>query len=191
MAWLLLFIAITLELIYILLFIMTIKFSNFRFWPPPSVYSWQFILAWLLVGVVGVCGFLVGWLNYDSALLPDIETRLPLAGLLFVFGCGIGGWGNLALGLRATIGLSDRLVIKGPYQYTRNPQYIGDSLNIIGYMLLTNSWMVWVIGVLAVALNLLAPFVEEPWLEAHYGEFYRDYMRRVPRYIGRKSKDIV
>jgi protein-S-isoprenylcysteine O-methyltransferase Ste14 len=143
-----------------------------------------------MVGVVGVCGFLVGWLNYDSALLPDIKIRLPIAGIFIVFGCGIGGWGNLAVGLRATLGLGDRLVIRGPYKFTRNPQYIGDSMNIIGYMLLTNSWMVWVIGILAVALNLLAPFVEEPWLEACYGDCYRDYMHRVPRWMGRRSKDI-
>jgi protein-S-isoprenylcysteine O-methyltransferase Ste14 len=187
----LLFLAIILELIYLLLFVLTIKLPHFRFWPPPSPYSWQFILAWLIVGIVGVCGFLVGWMNNDSAFLPEIRIRLPLAGIFIVFGCIIGGWGNVVFGLRATLGLGNRLVIKGPYKYTRNPQYIGDSMNIIGYMLLTNSWMVWVIGILAVSLNLLAPFVEEPWLEAHYGEYYRDYKRGVPRWLCRRSKDIV
>ena len=83
--------------------------------------------------------------------------------------------------------MGGRLVIKGAYQYTRNPQYIGDSLIIIGFVLLTNSWIVWVIGILALALNILAPFTEEPWLKERYGESYSEYKRRVPRFVGRQK----
>jgi hypothetical protein len=91
--------AALLELIYILLFILTIKLPRFRFWPPPSVWSWQFVLAWLMAGVVGLCGIWVGFLDLDSGFLPDIKSRLPIAGLFFILGNGIGGWGNLALGM--------------------------------------------------------------------------------------------
>jgi protein-S-isoprenylcysteine O-methyltransferase Ste14 len=83
--------------------------------------------------------------------------------------------------------LGSRLVIKGAYQYTRNPQYIGDSLIIIGFVLLTNSWIVWVIGILALALNILASFTEEPWLKERYGKSYCEYKRRVPRFVGRQK----
>ena len=187
MEWILFFTAVFLELIYVLLFILTIKLSDFRFWPPPSAWSWQFILAWLMVGVVGLCGIWVGFLDLDSGFLFDFNIRLPLAGIIFVFGNAVGGLGNLALGMRATLGLGDRLVIKGAYQHTRNPQYIGDSLIIIGFMLLMNSWMVWVIGILALGLNALAPYTEEPWLEEHFGESYREYKRQVPRFVGRRK----
>jgi len=187
MKWILFCTAVILELIYVLLFILTIKLPRFRFWPPPSAWSWQFILAWLMVGVVGLCGIWLGFLDLDSGFLLDFKIRLPLAGIIFVFGSAIGGWGNLALGLRGTLGLGNRLVINGAYKYTRNPQYIGDSLLIIGFMLLTNSWMVYLIGILALGLNALAPFTEEPWLEAHFGENYREYMRQVPRFVGRRN----
>jgi protein-S-isoprenylcysteine O-methyltransferase Ste14 len=173
------------------LFILTIKLPRFRFWPPPSAWSWQFVLAWLMVGVVGLCGIWVGFLDLDSGVLPDIKSRLPIAGLFFVLGNGIGGWGNLALGMRAALGLGDRLVIKGAYQYTRNPQYIGESLIIIGFMLLTNSWMVWVIGILALALNILASFTEEAWLKERYGESYYKYKRRLPRFVGRQKNGVM
>lgn len=188
MQWILFSTAVFLELIYVLLFILTIKLPRFQFWPPPSAWSWQFILAWLMVGVVGLCGIWVGFLDLDSGFQFDFKIRLPLAGIFFVFGNVIGGWGNLVLGMRGTLGLGNRLVIKGAYQYTRNPQYIGDCLIIIGFMLLTNSWMVWVIGILALALNILAPYTEEPWLEQQYGDSYLEYKRRVPRFMGRRKE---
>jgi protein-S-isoprenylcysteine O-methyltransferase Ste14 len=188
--WVLFIVAILLELIYTLLFVLTIKKPPFRYWPPPSIWSWQFLLAWLMVAVVVVCGLWLGFYTLDSGPLPDINLRLPFAVILFALGCGIGGWGDISLGMRATMGLGDKLVTSGPYQYTRNPQYLGDILITIGFMIMTNSWMVWVIGILGVVLNILAPFTEEPWLETRYGESFRQYMRQVPRFMGRWSKNI-
>jgi protein-S-isoprenylcysteine O-methyltransferase Ste14 len=180
-------ITITLELIYIALFILTIKLPIFRFWPPPKPRSWQFFLSWLIAGVVAVNFLFLGLSNFDSFVLPHLQQRLPFALGFFVIGGTIGGWAFSAFGLRNTIGVDNRLITGGPYKYTRNPQYIGDSLNIIGYMVFTNSWMIWLIGLLGIALNLLAPYTEEPWLEEHYGEQYRVYKRIVPRFIGRRN----
>ena len=84
--------------------------------------------------------------------------------------------------------VGDRLIIRGPYLYSRNPQYIGDSLTILGFIVLTNSWMVAVVGFLGIFLNYLAPLTEEPWLAERFGEAYLDYKARVPRFIGRRIK---
>ena len=96
---------------------------------------------------------------------------------------GVGFWSFASLGLRNTIGLGDHLITHGPYHYSRNPQYIGDSLNMIAFAILTNSWMVSVIALLGVTLNLLAPFTEETWLEERFGEEYQQYKNQVPRFI--------
>ena len=37
--------SILIELVYILLFVLTIRQPGFRFWPPPSAHSWQFFNA--------------------------------------------------------------------------------------------------------------------------------------------------
>ena len=174
---------IALELIYGILFILTIKMPGFRFWPPPSARSWQFFLAWFIVGIVGANGIFLGFLNIDSAFLPAFRTRLPIALMVFCVGSAIGVWASSAFSLRATLGLGNKLVTHGPYRYTRNPQYISDSLNMIGFMILTNSWMVWIIGIFGIGLNILAPFTEEPWLERQFGHEYLEYKRRVPRFI--------
>lgn len=181
--------ALVMEIVYLGLFVATIKRPPFRFWPPPSARSWQFFAAWIMACLVLVEFAFLGVLDYDSFILPGLRQRLPIAIAIFVVGCAIGGWGSFGFPLKATIGLGDRLITTGAYRYTRNPQYIGDSLNIIGYFVLTNSWMVGVVGLLGVTLNLLAPFTEEPWLEARFGSQYLDYKRQVARFIGRRKSD--
>jgi protein-S-isoprenylcysteine O-methyltransferase Ste14 len=181
--------AVVLELIYGLLFILTIRLPGFRFWPPPSPRSWQFFVSWFVAALVVVDFLFVGLLDFDSFVLPHFWWRLPLALVLFLLASAIGTWSFSTFGLRTTIGLGDRLITDGPYRYSRNPQYVGDSLNIIGYMVLTNSWMVWIIGVLGVMLNILAPFTEEPWLEERFGDRYLAYKRRVPRFFRIGKRD--
>ncbi len=175
--------ALLFELIYIFLFLLTIRRPPFRFWPPPSARSWQFFSAWLMAGIVFVNYFFVGLLDFDSGFLPGLKLRLPFAAVCFLFGISIGMWGGMVFSSRTTLGLGTRLITRGPYRYTRNPQYIGDCLSALGYMILTNSWLAWVIGILGIFLNILAPLTEEPWLEERFGDAYREYKRRVPRWL--------
>jgi protein-S-isoprenylcysteine O-methyltransferase Ste14 len=174
--------SIAIEVIYLVLFVITIWHPDFRFWPPPSHRSWQFFASWLLAALVLVGFFFIGLLDFNSSIL-HAWLRFPFGLLLHIFGSIIGSWSFSTFGLRSTIGLGDELITKGPYQYSRNPQYIGDILHIIGFMMITNSWMNWIIGVLGIILNLLAPFTEEPWLEKKYGEAYLEYRKNVPRFI--------
>jgi protein-S-isoprenylcysteine O-methyltransferase Ste14 len=183
------FVSVILELIYVGLFIFTIKMPDFRFWPPPKSRSWQFFVSWLFAGLVAVKFLFIGLLDFDSFFLPTLMKRLPIALLCILFGSIIGMWSFGKFGLKSTIGLGDHLITNGPYKYSRNPQYLGDMINIIGYMFFTNSWMAWIIGILGIGLNILAPFTEEPWLEEKFGEKYFEYKRRVPRFIGKVTKD--
>lgn len=183
MNWILFAVAVVLELIYLLMFTLTIRRRDFRFWPPPSQHSWQFFAAWFLAMIVAVNFLCLGLLDFDSARLPDLRSRFPAAVILFIVSSAIGTWVYTVFPFRATLGLGDRLVTTGPYRYSRNPQYLSDSLSILGYMVFTNSWMVWVVGTLGVILNIMAPFTEEPWLEERFGDAYREYRERVPRFI--------
>jgi protein-S-isoprenylcysteine O-methyltransferase Ste14 len=181
--------SLALELFYILMFIITIRLPDFRFWPPPSHKSWQFFVAWFVAGVVAVNFLFLGLLDFDSFILPHFWLRLPFAFFLFLLAMVLGIWVYAVFPFRATIGLGNKLITNGPYRYSRNPQYICDSLSIIGFMILTNSWMVWVVGILGVILNILAPFTEEPWLKARFGDAYMKYESRVPRFIRLGRRD--
>jgi protein-S-isoprenylcysteine O-methyltransferase Ste14 len=177
----LLTITLVFEIFYLVMFVVTIRNPGFRFWSPPSPRSWQFFVAWFLAGVVAVNFLFVGLLDFDSGFLHT-RLRFPAGILLHLAGAVIGSWAFTTVGVYTTIGLGKKLVTNGPYLYSRNPEYIGDILHILGYMVLTNSRLAWMIGILGILLNLLAPFTEEPWLEGKFGEAYLSYKRRVPRF---------
>ena len=85
-------IALTLEVSYLVLFIWTIRSKSFRFWPPPSARSWQFFVSWLVAGVVAVCFLFLGLFDFDSFKFPSFLARVYLALPFFVLGIGVGTW---------------------------------------------------------------------------------------------------
>jgi protein-S-isoprenylcysteine O-methyltransferase Ste14 len=82
-----------------------------------------------------------------------------------------------------------KLTSVGPYRWSRNPQYVGWVLFVLGFAL--NDWSLWCLGaltVVAVSLHLLV-LVEEEHLARVFGARYREFQRQVPRYAGRRSPD--
>ena len=65
-----------------------------------------------------------------------------IGGILFLLGNGVAWWGCAVLGAKSTLGLTGGLITDGPYRFTRNPQYIGDILIAVGFVLIVNSWQV-------------------------------------------------
>jgi len=76
------------------------------------------------------------------------------------------------------------LVTTGPYHVTRNPIYIGLVLVYFGLSIILTS--VWVLFLLIPALMILQRGVvekEEAYLERKFGDAYRRYKARVPRWL--------
>jgi protein-S-isoprenylcysteine O-methyltransferase Ste14 len=79
-------------------------------------------------------------------------------------------------------------VVRGPYQYVRNPMISGVILLLFGeaLVLLSSAHGMWAVSFLI--LNLIyIPVVEEPQLERRFGDSYREYCRHVKRFIPRFS----
>lgn len=77
-----------------------------------------------------------------------------------------------------------RFVTYGPYRYTRNPDYIGQTLTYAGIAIVSDSW--WPLFFLPLVLIVVQYGVvrrEERYLEAKFGQEYRDYMARVSRWL--------
>jgi protein-S-isoprenylcysteine O-methyltransferase Ste14 len=81
-----------------------------------------------------------------------------------------------------------KLVIEGPYIYLRNPMMVGVWLVLFGESLIFGSVLLgaWFLAVCGLCL-ILIPVWEEPGLEKRFGEPYREYERKVPRWLPKFS----
>jgi protein-S-isoprenylcysteine O-methyltransferase Ste14 len=157
-----------------------------RIWPPPRRESWQFTLIWVTGGITVFSSLSLGALDWNSGSL-DTPLRFLIGALLILGGLAFTSWAMSTLGWQQSTGLKGRFVSAGPYRLSRNPQYVGDSLALLGYAILTNSTLVLVINLIAILSFLLTPFSEEPWLRAQFGEAYEEYRRRTPRFLSLQS----
>jgi protein-S-isoprenylcysteine O-methyltransferase Ste14 len=76
------------------------------------------------------------------------------------------------------------LVIAGPYTRVRNPLLLGVLLALAGVAVATGSAALCIAAaVVAVAAHFWVVRFEEPHLQARFGEAYREYLARVPRWV--------
>lgn len=76
------------------------------------------------------------------------------------------------------------LVTEGPFRFSRNPIYISHLATTLGLgLLLASPFTVLLTPLLALALTKFAIEPEERHLEASFGDDYRAYMARTPRWI--------
>lgn len=76
------------------------------------------------------------------------------------------------------------LVTSGPYQFSRNPMYLGVITILIGGWLLWDSrtLLIYAPGVVC-AVYLRVRLAEEPWAARDFGVEWRAYCARVPRWL--------
>ena len=75
-------------------------------------------------------------------------------------------------------------ITRGLYQYSRHPMYLSDVLFHIGLGIATASWILLLFAILWVATGLILAKPEELDCLRKYGDSYREYMKRKPRWIG-------
>ena len=155
---------------------------TYRIWPPPRKNSWQFIVSWIFISLSYLSIIFLGIFDWDSFLLYHY-LRFPVGGVLIIIGLGLFSWGIITLSLHSSYGLGGEFITTGPYKFTRNPQYLGDILFFMGIIILTNSILTLIIGVIGIIWNVLTPFSEEPWLRNLYSAKYDEYCKKVRRFF--------
>lgn len=121
-----------------------------------------------------------------------LDGPVPLLRILAVLGLGAAfSLAVGALGWFKQSGTDPRpwkpttaLVVRGPYRWTRNPMYLAMTL-------LFQSWGLWnatcwclaLLPALIEVVNRAVIFREERYLAARFGQSYRDYRRRVRRWL--------
>jgi len=88
---------------------------------------------------------------------------------------------------------SARLIATGIYRWSRNPQYLGWFICLLGISLIGRSGLAFLLTfMLIIGIHLYNIWLEEPYLERVLGKEYLEYKSRTARYVGmpRKSNNV-
>jgi protein-S-isoprenylcysteine O-methyltransferase Ste14 len=120
-------------------------------------------------------------LRFALDVPPWLGAALLFAGLILVFAAQL----NMARSWRIGIDESARpgLITHGFYGYVRNPIYSFAMLAFAGYALLLPTWLSLILFALTVAGVREQVRREEEYLVRAYGDEFRDYARRVGRFV--------
>jgi protein-S-isoprenylcysteine O-methyltransferase Ste14 len=145
---------------------------------PPVIYvaavavailaHWLMPLPWLPIQLAEFF-FAVGWLVVAGAIAIDIAAMRAMSRA------------------RTTIMPhrgSDHLVTGGPFSFTRNPLYLGNTMLMVGVGLISGIlWFILLAPIAAFVTQKLAIEREERHLELRFGKKFRDYSKKVRRWI--------
>ena len=151
----------------------------------PNQIPWPPIVAAIAI----VCGLTLGYLvpvGWAEGMGADI---LQGAGIVFIAVALLIALSavNAMRKARTTVRpdrQSAHLVTNGPFSFTRNPIYLATAVFIAGLGLsLANAWLLLAAVIAALADQKLAIGREEAHLEARFGKQWREYKKRVRRWI--------
>jgi protein-S-isoprenylcysteine O-methyltransferase Ste14 len=162
-----------------------------------AMYMLIFVIAPIITYFFGV--FIDEQLKLPE--FPPFPINLVVGSIIFVSGLYTGikatrllyelGYG-LPWGEAQNSSQSRMLVTQGLYQYTRNPMILGYSLLPCGMGIMFQSiTMSTIFPLIVIVVNvLIVKLIEEPNLEARFGEEYLIYKRNTPFLIPHFSKII-
>jgi len=78
----------------------------------------------------------------------------------------------------------DKPITRGIYRYSRNPMQLSQVIVFLGVGIATASWIFLLLSVVYMFIPILWVDAEERHCLKYYGDAYREYMNRTPRYIG-------
>lgn len=145
---------------------------------PPLIY-----ITAIAVSVILHYVYPLPWLPSPLADILFAAGGLALIAVAALFFTAI----RAMLRARTTLdpnGVPDHLVTSGPFSITRNPMYFANTLLMIGVGLVSGiTWFLPLALIAAFATQKLAIEREEKVLMERFGKRYRDYSKRVRRWI--------
>jgi protein-S-isoprenylcysteine O-methyltransferase Ste14 len=77
----------------------------------------------------------------------------------------------------------DEPVIRGVYRFSRHPVYVAMYLIFLGAGVASASWIFLAYSIFYIVLQSILVVPEEKFCLDKYGDAYREYMNKTPRYI--------
>jgi protein-S-isoprenylcysteine O-methyltransferase Ste14 len=129
----------------------------------------------------------IGNAVWGLATLYSIFLHLRLGTLWFFIGFPIFFLGVMLLAIATAdfaVTPSDRPITQGTYAFSRHPLYLSSFLIYIGTGIATASWLFLLLGLANIFWVRTEARVEERYCLEKYGDYYRRYMNRTPRWLG-------
>jgi protein-S-isoprenylcysteine O-methyltransferase Ste14 len=126
---------------------------------------------------------------YFPAVIYSVFLPLKLGSIWFYVGLPItllGLVGTIIVLVDWAITPAGQPVTRGIYRYSRHPMYVTMFLLLSGVCIASVSW-VFLLFTIIFGVGVTRPYsvkVEEAQCLGHYGNAYREYMKRTPRWIG-------
>jgi len=147
------------------------------------------LLFWFIVPafLLWLSGWLTVWGNLPT--LPPAGWPLWLGAALMLAGFMLDLWviyyqHTVGRGTPSPLVPTQRLVTEGPFAYSRNPMYVGTLTLYTGLALVVGLVaMLAIVALGALLVHAYVVLVEEKEMEARFGADYREYKRRVPRWL--------
>ena len=143
---------------------------------PPPIWALIYVLA----------GAVISWF-FDWSKVPGLLA--PLGILLVAISWILPVWAIVLFRregteVEPTSPTNRKLITSGPYQFTRNPMYLGLVILTIGVAIWVGAWPMFgaPIALFATANWVHIPF-EEAKMRRQFGPIYDDYVARVRRWI--------
>jgi len=143
----------------------------------------------LMALAVVVIGLVLDWLlpAYVLLVLLPFSARIVIGILLMVAGAALAMAGRRRFGRAGTEVKPWRpstvLVTDGVFGRLRNPMYVGVTGFLIGFAIaLASDWILVMTIVFVPVIHFGVVRREERYLETKFGDAYRGYKARVPRY---------
>ena len=132
--------------------------------------------------------FPVMWTIWLAAVIYSIFLPLRLGTMWFYVGFPISMVGLIAytavIVSFATTQLDSEPLIKGIYRYSRHPMYITQLVMFIGVGIACASWVFLLFAIVYSLLSFIYAITEERYCLEKYGDAYREYISKIPRWIG-------
>lgn len=130
---------------------------------------------------------IIGNSIWGLATLYSIFLPLKLGTLWFYIGFPIFFLGVMILAIATAdfaVAPAERPITQGTYAFSRHPLYLSSFIIYIGTGIATASWLFFLLGAANVFWVRTEARVEERHCLEKYGDSYRQYMKRTPRWLG-------
>jgi len=130
----------------------------------------------------------IEWVLWGFAFVYSIFLPLRLGTMWFYVGLPIALVGTvtyiMVIVSFVTTPIGEKPVTTGLYRYSRHPMYITQLVMLIGVGIASASWLFLLLTIVYTGLGFIYAGSEERVCLEKYGDAYREYMEKTPRWIG-------